>query len=82
MNTPCPQCGWVHPPKERKKYPPAHYRNNTTPIEVHFAGGWETFGSVAEAARVTGIKAGKLFRALRGGPNQRIEVRLAKVGAQ
>mgnify|MGYP000862309595 FL=1 len=78
--TPCPNCGWVHPPKPRQKYPPEHYRNNTTPIEINFRGEWESFRSVTEASRVTGIKTSRLFAALRKGTGSELQVRLAKAG--
>jgi len=75
---PCPNCGWVHPPVPRKR--PTTYANNVTPIEINFRGEWESFRSVTEASRVTGIKTSKLFAALRKGTRSELQVRLAKAG--
>jgi len=77
--TKCPQCGWVHPPKQRKKQ---ERPSNVTPIEILTDGKWLPYPSVKQAERETGIHRSKLFEYLRLGITAKVRVRLAKVGAR
>lgn len=74
---PCPNCGYCPPRPPRKR--PETYANNCTQIEIQLGSEWRSFPSVKQAERETGIHRWHIFQALRGGPNQKLLARLARI---